>query len=65
MAKKASEPGKVRKVGGRIIGPEGPCTVVTASVPGTLAERLDEHAKREGITRSAAVAKAIRQLLSS
>lgn len=64
MAKKKPQHGGARKGAGRKVGPQGPATVVAASIPESLAERLDAMAKKEGWTRSAAVAEAIRRLVS-
>lgn len=65
MAKKKAQHGGARKGAGRpSSNPEGKTIVVAASVPETLVERLDAHAKREGWNRSQAVTEAIRGLVS-
>lgn len=64
MAKKKPQRGGARKGAGRKVGPDGPSVVVAASVPETLVERLDAHAKQEGWNRSQAVTEAIRRLVS-
>jgi hypothetical protein len=64
MAKKKLQHGGARKGAGRKAGPEGPTMLVAATVPETLVERLDAHAKQKGWNRSQAVTEAIRQLVS-
>ena len=63
MAKKASHGGKREGAGRKPSSPEGPTIVVAASVPESLVERLDAHAKTKGWNRSQAVTEAIRGLV--
>jgi len=62
--KKTPQHGGARKGAGRKVGPDGPSVIVAASVPEALVERLDAHAKQNGLNRSQAVTEAIRQLVS-
>jgi Ribbon-helix-helix protein, copG family len=64
MAKKKQHGGK-RKGAGRKPGPEGRTIILAASVPGELADQLDELAKERGWNRSQAVTEAIRGLLDA
>jgi hypothetical protein len=61
MAKK--KPGGKRKGPGRPMSTEGPAVIITASVPGSLAEAFDAYANSKGWGRSKAVVEAIRALL--
>jgi hypothetical protein len=65
MAKKKQRGGKREGAGRPPSSPEGPTTVIAASVPSVLVERLDALAEREGWNRSQAVTNAIRGLVGS
>lgn len=62
--KKTTGRGGIREGAGRPVGKEGKAVVVAASVPESLAERLDAYATDKGWTRSKAVVEAIRGLLA-
>jgi len=64
VVKKKTHGGK-RPGAGRKPGPEGRTVIVTASVPGELADQLDRLTKREGWNRSEAITVAIRGLLDA
>ena len=63
--KKKSKRGGSRPGSGRKVGPGGPVTVIAASVPESLVERLDGLAEKRGWNRSQAVTEAIRGLLDA
>jgi metal-responsive CopG/Arc/MetJ family transcriptional regulator len=64
MPRKKQHGGR-RKGAGRKPSPEGKTVIVTASVPGELAEKLDALAARNGWSRSRAVTAAIRGLVAN
>ena len=63
--KKAKRGGKREGAGRKVANPEGPTTVVAASVPESLVERLDALAEKRGWNRSQAITEAIRGLLDA
>jgi hypothetical protein len=64
MAKKKKGRGGARDGAGRKpVNPEGKTVVLAASVPGELADQLDNLAKERGWNRSKAVTEAIRGLV--
>ncbi len=66
MAKKAKMAhGGKRKGAGRKVGEDGPATVVAASVPSELVERLDAYIAKTGGGRSKAIVDAIRGMLDA
>ena len=64
MAKKKAH-GGARKGAGRKTGKEGPSKTIAASIPESLADKLDAFAAKKEWTRSHAIAEAIRLLLKS
>lgn len=63
MAKKVQHGGR-RAGAGRKPNPEGKAVLVTASVPGSLVDKLDALADTKGWNRSQAVTEAIRGLVA-
>jgi len=63
--KKSTRGGKREGAGRKVANPEGPTKVVTASVPESLADRLDALAEKRGWNRSQAITEAIRGLLEA
>jgi hypothetical protein len=58
--KKTASRGGARPGAGRKVGPDGPAVVVAVSVPKSLADDLDAYVKAQGVSKSAAVADALR-----
>lgn len=57
--------GKREGAGRKIAHPEGATVVLTARVPESLVSQLDEYAEKLDMTRSQAVADAIRGILKT
>jgi len=64
MAKKKAH-GGARKGAGRKTGKDGPSKTIAASIPETLADKLDVYAAKKDWNRSRAIAEAIKLLLKS
>jgi hypothetical protein len=58
--KKAGGRGGARPGAGRKVGPEGPAVMVSVSLPKSLADALDAYVEAGGVSKSAAVADALR-----
>ena len=66
MAKKKRARGGSREGAGRpSIHPEGATVVLSARVPESLVIQLDEHAEKQGTTRSQIITDAIRAVLKT
>lgn len=67
MAKKPRKKqhgGKRPGAGRKVTDPDGPAQKVSLSLPAGLLEKLDERAAASGLTRSQAVAEAVRGFLA-
>jgi hypothetical protein len=60
MAKKKPQHGGAREGAGRKVSPEGPAVVVAVSLPKSLADDLAAYVEAQGVSKSAAVADALR-----
>ena len=65
MPKKTAHGGKRKGAGRKADNPEGKTTVIAATVPEKLVNKLDRYAKSKEWNRSRAITEAIRLLLKN